>query len=949
MHLHISSLQYLCCDAVRNQIYNDGDELQAAEVARKSKHVEAFINFCVADDRRTDPHNGWRTLTVAGFPQKYTWQTKTGEWQPRQTAQFALGRMYPVHPNKGDVFYLRTLLCSLTGQDVRDIVLEGDNVCCVCFDRRPAAQLHPCEHKIFCAECAHRLMASDDAQCPLCRAGVVSYTPWTADKLDVHQLKHGFATFKDVCLQRGLLADDGEWHAAMREAQQTAMPDQLRALFMHILCLCQPCYPKDLFEQFCLAMGDDYRRKLDEEQQGNDKNVRACVLHTLRQSLDPETLESDRAALMLLPQLTDDEEQFVAHLGTADNCTLEHVYKYDTAEQELSYLDKYELCCKIDAQKQLVDATCSVVEVGDQLLVFVDAPGGCGKTFCFNTILARLRAHGKVVLAVAATGIAALQLDGGKTVHTALRIPLDPCGNRRGIFAVPITKNSALGRLIMNDIDLIVWDEAPMTHRDIFDSLDDTFKKLRNDSRPFGGVSVMLGGDFRQCLPVIRRSTRAQQTAASICHSSVFKAFSVVHLITNVRVELCKLRDPSRSQKLNEWAEELLRIGDGEYLLDEGEGSPFESCLPSIVQSSAIESLHDVHKMIYSVFGDLAELSTMDPSELSTQEAMHSAVLCPLHTSVDYVNRCCLAMWDGSVVVKHGSDSYENANDAMVVTLEQLNVQTPGGSPPQRLELKPKMPLVLLRNMAHGLMNGTRLLLLEIAQNVLKCCVLSGCRAGSEVYLPRFTFKHEGPDQPLVWIRRQFPVKPCWAFTITKSQGQTFSCVAICLVQVEDDGADGIVVQKADAFSHGQLYVALSRCGDHERVCTYVTAEQLQKGTTVNVVYPEALLIPSPTQQQPNRAIPENVAHGRADVIEDDVMYDPRSHLQTAASPFRTHLELDVPYHGHEVQQHDDPQWDGHVHAIDDDNLNPFDINDLLNNEMFDQCEECLEQLLNNE
>ena len=78
-------------------------------------------------------------------------------------------------------------------------------------------------------------------------------------------------------------------------------------------------------------------------------------------------------------------------------------------------------------------------------------------------------------------------------------------------------------------------------------------------------------------------------------------------------------------------------------------------------------------------------------------------------------------------------------------------------------------------------------------------------------------------------------------------------------------------------------------------------------------------------------------------------MYDPRAHLTTAASPFRTHIELDVPYHGHEVQHHDDPQWDGQVHAIDDDNLNLFDIDDLLNNDMFAQCEECLEQLLNND
>ena len=934
---------------LRNQIYDEGDELQAAEVARKSKHVEAFINFCVADERRTDPSNAWRTLTVAGFPQKYTWQT-TGEWKLRQTTQFGLGRMYPVHPSKGDVFYLRTLLCSLTGEDVRDIVLDGDNVCRACLDRRPNTQIHPCNHQLLCSECTQRMLALGQGQCPICRGPIVSFTLRTADKLDVHQLKQGYATFKDVCLQRGLLADDGEWSAAMREAQETAMPEQLRALFMHILCTCQPCHPQTLFEEHCSAMGDDYRRLLDERQQGSDANVRACVLYTLRQSLDPETVESDRAALMMLPQLSAEEEQFVTRLGTADNSTLEHVYKYDAAEEQLSYLDKYELCCKIEAQKQLVDDTCSVVEQGGQLLTFIDAPGGCGKTFCFNTILARLRGRGKVVLAVAATGIAALQLVGGKTVHTALRIPLDPTGSRKGIFAVPITKNSALGRLIMNDIDLIVWDEAPMTHRDIFDSLDDTFKKLRNDSRPFGGISVMLGGDFRQCLPVIRGATRAQQTAASIRHSSVFQAFGVIHLTINVRVEHCKLRDPSRSQILNVWAESLLRIGDGENLSDGDESCPFESFLPDIVQRCSIGSLQDVHDMIHSVFGDLCELSKLDADELCAQEAMHSAVLCPLHVSVDFINRCCLAMWDGIAVVKHGSDSYENANDAMVVTLEQLNAQTPGGTPPQRLELKLGMPLVLLRNMAHGLMNGTRLLLLAIQQNVIKCRVLTGCKAGNDVYLPRFTFKHEGPDQPLVWIRRQFPVKPCWAFTITKSQGQTFSRVAVCLVQVEDDQTGGVVVEKADVFSHGQLYVALSRCGDHENVCVYVTNEQIEKGTIVNVVYTEALLSRErPAHPNQHAGTSDHHATSRMDVVEDDVMYDPRAHIQCSASPFRTHVDMEVPHHGYEFRQDDDPQWDGQLHSIDDDNLNEFDIDQLMNSEMFDQCEECLETLLNNE
>ena len=105
----------------------------------------------------------------------------------------------------------------------------------------------------------------------------------------------------------------------------------------------------------------------------------------------------------------------------------------------------------------------------------------------------------------------------------------------------------------------------------------------------------------------------------------------------------------------------------------------------------------------------------------------------------------------------------------------------------------------------------------------------------------------------------------------------------------------------------------------------------------------------APPPRQESTVIPEDPALGRPDVIEDDVMYDPRAHLQPSAFAMSTHIELDVSYHGHEVQHHDDPQWDGQVHAIDDDNLNPFDIDDLLNNELFEQCEECMEQLLNNE
>ena len=57
-------------------------------------------------------------------------------------------------------------------------------------------------------------------------------------------------------------------------------------------------------------------------------------------------------------------------------------------------------------------------------LFFVDGPGGTGKTFLYKTLLATVRARGDIALAVASSGIAALLLEGGRTAHSRLKIPI---------------------------------------------------------------------------------------------------------------------------------------------------------------------------------------------------------------------------------------------------------------------------------------------------------------------------------------------------------------------------------------------------------------------------------------------------------------------------------------------------------------------------------------------
>ncbi|KAI3938443.1 hypothetical protein MKW98_015342 [Papaver atlanticum] len=75
--------------------------------------------------------------------------------------------------------------------------------------------------------------------------------------------------------------------------------------------------------------------------------------------------------------------------------------------------------------------------------------------------------------------------------------------------------------------------------------------------------------------------------------------------------------------------------------------------------------------------------------------------------------------------------------------------------------------------------------------------------------------------------RRQFPVRVAYAMTINKSQGQSVKYVGIDL--------------KTPVFSHGQLYVALSRCTAANRI-TVLLDEKNEDLETTNIVFPEVLL-----------------------------------------------------------------------------------------------------------
>lgn len=125
---------------------------------------------------------------------------------------------------------------------------------------------------------------------------------------------------------------------------------------------------------------------------------------------------------------------------------------------------------------------------------FVDAPGGTGKIFLISLILASIRSQKNIAVAIASSGIAATLLDGGRTAHSALKLPL----NIQDIESPTcnISKNSEMGK-VLQSCQLVVWDKCTMAHKNALEALNRTLKDLRGNEKLFGGAVILLSGDFR--------------------------------------------------------------------------------------------------------------------------------------------------------------------------------------------------------------------------------------------------------------------------------------------------------------------------------------------------------------------------------------------------------------------------------------------------------------------
>ena len=123
----------------------------------------------------------------------------------------------------------------------------------------------------------------------------------------------------------------------------------------------------------------------------------------------------------------------------------------------------------------------------------MDAPGGTGKTFSSNTLLAGVRSKGGIALAVASSGIAAILLELGRTFHSRCKASRQPAPGQ----VLSIDKQSPTAELFRR-AKLFLWDEGAMGNRYHLEALDTTLQDLMGVDEPFGGKVIVICGGGNQ-------------------------------------------------------------------------------------------------------------------------------------------------------------------------------------------------------------------------------------------------------------------------------------------------------------------------------------------------------------------------------------------------------------------------------------------------------------------
>ena len=424
-------------------------------------------------------------------------------------------------------------------------------------------------------------------------------------------------SFQEACQKLGLLEDDAELQHDMREACSIRFGDQLIFFFGSLLEFCRPGDPFGLWKMF-------------------KSELLYHIVHTLKLSEEiAENMVLNKLRVQLGRSGCTMKEFNLPEPNIIEKDTIPSVILAETSYDKQKLLEQTRECVKLMNEEQLdiFQDVIQSVSQGEGHMFCVNAAGGTGKTFVVTSLLDAVRGDGFVALATASSGVAAQLLPNGTTIHSRFKVPFDI----RSTSTCSFSSNDATGKLIMKT-KLIIFDEMTMQHKHVFECVDRSLREVTGIDRPFGGITAVFSGDWRQCLPVIKRGGRGDVVDACLKSSYLWKYMIVKNLTRNMRVE--------QKGESKDFSDLLLKIGDGKILENTKMGENMVK-LPEelFINSGRGDDLVDhIFPDFENKFGDVSWVR-------------NRAILCPTNEECKYINRILLDLLPGEGTVYKSCDS----------------------------------------------------------------------------------------------------------------------------------------------------------------------------------------------------------------------------------------------------------------------------------------------------
>lgn len=491
-------------------------------------------------------------------------------------------------------------------------------------------------------------------------------------------------TFKDACISMGLVGEDKEWQICLQDAVDVEVNSfKLRHLFCLILENNHPESPTKLWQMFQKPFSDDFRHKrvANDHSAPHTEEDFSEALHSIsdilqRLSNGSKFLPDYGLPLPAFPRQSDTEQSSPETLFFDSNLHRPDDHKL-RADANVGLFN--------DTQKQVYDYIIKQVNNKSNKVpfnnIFLDAPGGTGKTFVINTVISRLIQHKVPFVASAFSGIAAILLTAGRTTHSFFKLPV----SKSSEVNCNVGNRSQLGKFL-KAATVIIIDEAPMLQREqleaihiLFHQLQGTVTQRNRDDNPFAGKLLILSGDFRQTLPVCPKESRAGICATILKRSFLWRFFSTIHLHKNERVlRICReSNDETQLAACTQFAEFVLSIGNGDVLPPLTKLSICNTTTTEIntnnnTAAAAVDANHQNtiddydkdrifipdqfvfnHKILrpqqcnLNTFIRWCYPDIRDGANDPHQPKMHErAILCPLNKDVDVINSVAIEMYD---------------------------------------------------------------------------------------------------------------------------------------------------------------------------------------------------------------------------------------------------------------------------------------------------------------